>query len=248
VRGSLFVGDEIAGDANGFQYLEPGTRVTAVGSDTLTLSDPTSFEYTPAEGALELGSKPEITGPVPFDAGSRTVEEELSALPRFSLDSVNVEGGPGGKAEHPYFLKFDGSDSVGREIEQIEVDPSGLLGPTANANVVTTVPGGPGTGEIVVWPVNVGGARSRSAVALTIGPLPDGIRAAGPGGGESWGCTGGPAETEVVCTRRATERSSRDVRLGGPADKRLARRPEREKDAAGEAPSCQYTFLGLKYL
>ncbi len=204
VSGSFFVGDEIAGSANGSQYLEPGTVVRAVGPGTLTLSKPTHLGYTPAEGALELSSKPETTAPVAFDAESWALEEALLALPRFAPGSLSVEGGSGGDGEHPYLIKFDGPGAAEREIEELEADPSGLLGPTANANVFTIVPGGPGTGEIVVMPVNIGGAGSRGSVTLKIGPLPDDVRAAGTAVGEGWGCSGGTAETAIVCTSFAT--------------------------------------------
>jgi hypothetical protein len=62
------------------------------------------------------------------------------------------------------------------------------------------VPGGVGTGEIVVLPANIGGAPSSGTVTAEVGPLPEGIISAGKGVGTEWHCPGSAGETTITCT------------------------------------------------
>jgi hypothetical protein len=199
--GTFLVGDEVQGVA--FQYFPPGTTVETISPGTLTLSKATSFEYIVIEGAIKISTPEEVTAPIAFDASPSAVGVALDALPRFGPGSVAVTGGPGGSVENPYSLTF-GGPLADVNVPELEADAAGLLGAHAAARVSTVVPGGLGTGEISISPVNIGGAATSGVTTLRLGPLPEGIVTAGVAEGEEWSCPGGPGESTVVCTSSAS--------------------------------------------
>ena len=190
--GSFHVGDGIAGAG-----IPAGTTAAAIEAGTLTLSQPPT-----ASGAATLTAV-EGTGPVAFDApagGSGSLEEALLSMPALA-GSVTVSGGPGGgSGSSPYLIRFSGS-LEDADIAPLEVDGSALSGDSAFAEARTVVPGGAGTGEIALFPSNVGGAPTVGPISVTLGPLPPGISTSGPGVGQGWSCPGGVGETVVTCTR-----------------------------------------------
>lgn len=176
-------GDELSGSG-----LAPGTKIASVGSGTLTLSD------FPIEGGTYPLSVTKMTEPIPFDASAGAVEA--------ALEAVSVTGGPGGDAEHPYLVEF-GGPLAEQDVAELKADGSGLVGEHAFVHVFTTVPGGPGTGQIAVSPANIGGAPTSGEYTLQIGPLPAGIVTSGPAKGavgSDWICPGGAGESTVTCT------------------------------------------------
>jgi hypothetical protein len=191
--GAFNVGDEVTGE-----FVPSGTTVTAVGNGTLTLSD-----Y-PVEPAVVLLTGTETTAPIAFDAESETVQRALEALPSASPNAFSVSGGPGGDTDHPYFISFGGA--LGNQpVASFSVGASGLEGANHAAQVVTVVPGGPGTGKIAVMPANVGSLPSSGLVEMTLGPLPKGVVTSGQATGQEgvWDCPGGAGESLVVCTSEA---------------------------------------------
>ena len=199
VTGSFEVGQEITRAASAgfaYPYFEPGTVVTAVGPGTMTLSNPTTSEYASFEGALELTSGTTIPA-LAFDSSAEAVQSAIEAA--LGTGSATVTGGPGGTAEHPYYIEF-GGPFANRDVTQLEADSSGLTGAHPFARVFTTIPGGVGTGEIVVLPANIGGAPTSGTVTVKVGPLPSGIVTSGPASGTSWICPGGQGDTTVTCT------------------------------------------------
>jgi len=194
VSGDFRVGDEISGTI--WNYFSPGTVVTAVGPGTLTLSKPTTYEYLSFEGAIGITGSG-TSAAIPYDAPPEDVQSALEDL--LGSGAVSVSGGPGGDAEHPYFVEFAGSlgeQNVGR----LQADSSGLEGEHATVHVFTTLPGGPGTGEVSIDPANIGGATTSGMYTVEVGPLPDGIVTAGPAEGFNWVCPGGAGESTVTCT------------------------------------------------
>jgi hypothetical protein len=189
--GEFRVGDELEG---AFGAIPDGATVTDVGPGTLTLSVYPNF------GGFSIPIKAfEKTGAIAFNAPAGAVQTELEALPAFGTGSVAVSGGPGGDADHPYFIAFGGS-FANQDVGKLEADASGLVGEHASVNVFTTVPGGAGTGEIAIDPVNVGGAATDGEYTVTLGPLPAGIVTAGPGDGVEWECPSGAGESTITCT------------------------------------------------
>lgn len=185
--GAFHVGDEISGE-----FIPPGTTVTALGINTLTLSD------FPTEGGPHTFVGSESTAAIPFNAPASVVQTELEALPVVGLGAVDVSGGPGGDVEHPYFVDFGGS-LADKDVAALEGDGGNLEGEHAAIHVFTIVPGGPGTGEISINPANIGGAPTSGAYSVELG-LPTGIVTSGPAKGENWNCTGGTGASIVTCT------------------------------------------------
>jgi len=194
-------GQFVAGQGVSGEGIEPGTTVAAVGADTLTLSS-----YAKASGTVELKAAP-TTAPIPFDASAETVQGALEALSGYSPGLLTVSGGPGGDAAHPYFLAY-GGPFANQNASEISADSSGLAGEHAFVHVFTTVPGGPGTGEIAIFPANVGGEPSSGVTTAHLGPLPDGIVLSGPphSNNDSWTCSGDAGDIEVTCTTGETMR------------------------------------------
>jgi hypothetical protein len=195
--GEFHVGDEI--EKSIFQYFPEGTVVTAVGAGTVTLSNPTTYEYIRLEGELAGGvniiSK---SAPVDSDAAAGDVQGALEEL--LGPGTVSVSGGPGGTAEHPYFVDFGGSLAE-RNVEELDIDTGNLVGQHAAAHVFTTLPGGPGTGQIAIDPANIGGAPTSGEYTAQIGPLPPGVVISGPVfNTEGWVCPDATGESSLTCT------------------------------------------------
>jgi hypothetical protein len=197
VTASLAVGDEVAGAS--FEYFAPGTEVTAVGAGTIKLSNATTHEYLTSEGAIGFDFS-EKSAPIESDASPRVLASALEAMPALGPGSVSVSGGPGGDAAHPYFVDFTGS-LADRDVQQLAIDGSTLSGAHAHEEVFTVLPGGPGTGEIVIDPSNVGGEETSGVITATLGPLPPGVVISGPAEGEgAWSCPEAAGESSITCT------------------------------------------------
>ena len=99
-----------------------------------------------------------------------------------------VTGGPGGDPETPYAIAFTGA-KADQDVKALSADGSLLSGDAPYAAVSTLVPGGPGTGEIGIFAVNVGALNSSGKVTVQLGPLPAGIVTDGEAEGISgWSC------------------------------------------------------------
>jgi hypothetical protein len=186
--GQFVAGQDISGPG-----IAPGTTVAALGAGTLTLS------ALPIGGGTVTLSATPTTAPIPYNASAAAVQTALEALPGYTQGLVAVSGGPGGDAAHPYLLEF-GGPFADRNVQEVRVDGGGLVGEHHFTTVLTTVPGGVGTGEIILLPSNVGGMPSSGTITAKIGPLPQGILSAGKGVGVEWHCPGGAGETTITCT------------------------------------------------
>ena len=154
VEGEIPVGAELRATGAEEIFL-PGTVVTAASGSTISLSKPPSFLCIYCENVdVAVTYK---TAPIAYNAPAAAMQSALDAA--LGAGSVTVTGGPGGDAGTPYFLAFGGSLAE-QDVEQVKAD-SGLTGEHPFVHVFTTVPGGPGTGEIAVFPANVGGALER---------------------------------------------------------------------------------------
>jgi len=201
VTGTFHVGEEVQGTV--YNYFPSDTVVTAVGAGTLTLSKAIGFEYLTSEGAIPIAGTA-VTAPIAYDASAEAMQSILQAT--FGTGSVSVTGGPGGDVENPYFLEFGGS-LADENVAQLTVNSGQLTGEHPYAHVLTTVPGGPGTGKIVAIPANIGGSDSSGDVTIKIGPLPEGIVFAGPAEGREWHCAGGEGDATVSCFTQEALRS-----------------------------------------
>jgi hypothetical protein len=197
VGAGLAVGEEVAGSS--FEYFAPGTEVTAVGAGTVTLSNATTHEYLTSEGAIGFTFS-EKSAPIAYNAPPQAVQSALEAMPALGSGSLSVNGGPGGDGSHPYFVEFAGP-LAGRDVQQLNVDGSALSGAHAHEEVTTVLPGGNGTGEIVIDPSNVGGEVTSGTATATLGPLPPGIVISGPANSElNWTCPEATGENSITCT------------------------------------------------
>jgi hypothetical protein len=187
-----------------YEYFAPGTKVTATRPGFLTLSNPTSG-YDKSELAIEVFTAFDPTQPLPFNASAKEIQDALQAM--LGAGSVLVRGGPGGAAPSPYILDFSGAGGSGPlsdvHVSQLVADSTGLIGPAANATIFTTLSGGPGSGEIVVEPTNIGGARTQGLITLRIGPLPSSLRATAKAEGLGWTCPETSPGATIVCTSLA---------------------------------------------
>jgi hypothetical protein len=150
-------------------------------------------------GSYTLTHQAQTTVPIAFDASASVVEAALDALP--GVD-VAVSGGPGGAGlEDPYFVTFGGG-LANTDVAALTANDAGLTGDgSESVAVATTVPGGPGTGSLGVFVVNVGGAASSGPMTMKIGPLPTGMVISGlPTLPTGWACTPAAGEVEVTCT------------------------------------------------
>jgi hypothetical protein len=195
VEGSFAVGDELRDEGESHNFL-PGTDVTAVNGLQISLSKP------PAEGCFACENVGvaiiENTAPLAYDAAPAAVQSALQAVPVLGSGSVTVTGGPGGDAEHPYFLAFGGKFSD-EDVERVVVNESELFGPHKQTNVFTTIPGGNGTGELDVLPANIGALPTSGNYTAKVGPLPAGVVTSGEAQGVEWKCSGGAGESTVTC-------------------------------------------------
>ncbi|HET7052645.1 MAG TPA: hypothetical protein VFI09_01860 [Solirubrobacterales bacterium] len=190
VTGTFYEGETVTGEG-----IPAATTITAVDStaNTLTISN-----YPTAGGTYPL-STIRTSAPLSYDAAAEEVQAALEALPGYGPGSISVSGGPGGDAEHPYFIAFGGAFAE-QDVEQLGADASGLAGEHAAVHVFTTVPGGAGTGEIAVNVTNVGGAPSQGEYTLQLGPLPPGVVISGAAKGEGWSCPSAVGESSIACT------------------------------------------------
>jgi hypothetical protein len=132
--GAFHTGDQIEGGCG----VAAGATVTAVGSESLTLSLPVSFppglESCPHIAFRAL----EKTGAIPYDASALELEAALTALPEIA-GNVAVSGGPGATA--PLTVEFIGA--LGHnDVRQMSADAAGLSGGGQSATVATSVQGG----------------------------------------------------------------------------------------------------------
>jgi hypothetical protein len=189
--GSFHVGDILSGTG-----IASGTEITAVEGTTLTTTKATTSKYTSGSVALTIT---EPTGPIPFDASAEELQSALDAMPAFAPGSFEASGGPGGDVEHPYIITFTGPLAE-QQVEGFAVDASGLVGEHPSAHIATPVPGGPGTGTLLVLPANIGGKASSGKITVTVGPLPAGIVTSGPAQGNQWECPGSAAgQSTITC-------------------------------------------------
>jgi hypothetical protein len=186
--GQFAAGQSISGPG-----IAPGTTLSAVSGNTLTLS---ALPIGAGTGALRATA---TTAPIAYNAAAEALQSALEALPGAAAGSFEVSGGPGGDAEHPYFIDF-GGPFVNRNVKELTADESALTGAYPFARVFTTLPGGPGTGEISVAPANIGGLATSGQYSFTLGPLPEGIVTSGPADSEGWSCPGGAGQSTVTCT------------------------------------------------
>jgi hypothetical protein len=193
VSGEFRDGDEVAGKL--FEYFAPGATVTAVEGGIVTLSNPTTFEYLSSEGAIAVTTKG-LTS-VPYNASSEEVQTALEGV--LGAGTVSVTGGPGGTAEHPYFVDFTGP-LADQNVAEVEVDGTGLTGAHASFHVFTIVPGGPGTGIITINPANMGGEETAGEYVVEVGPLPEGILIQEEAHGLNWSCSGPVGSQRTRCT------------------------------------------------
>jgi hypothetical protein len=191
VTGNYHIGDILSGAG-----IAPGTIVTEVGSGTLTTTQATTSEYT--SGSIPL-TITQPTAQIPYDAAAAEVQAALDAMPDFTPGTLTVSGGPGGTTETPYFITF-GASLADQDVEQMGAVFSSLTGEHPIAHVLTTVPGGAGTGTLVVLPANNGAKSTSGKVTAVLGPLPSGVVTAGPSSGTEWNCPGSAAgQATVTC-------------------------------------------------
>jgi hypothetical protein len=184
------------------------TNLAPVQNETQRLGvDAESGTFTLSFGAGGPGLG--TTAPIAATASAAQVQSALNAITNISsLGSVSVLGGPGDKnSNHPYFITFSGGGLANTDVASLSVNSSGLGdGATNTAIITTTVPGGPGTTQIVVYAQNIGGAPSSGAMISISISLPAGIASTAtptsfhghwscaPGGVGQFNCT----STEVV--------------------------------------------------
>ncbi|HVT00135.1 MAG TPA: hypothetical protein VHE08_06420 [Solirubrobacterales bacterium] len=192
---------KVLGDVEGTFY--GGETVTGEGipaSTTITAVDPAAHTLTISNNPTVGGTFPlntvRTTAPLPYDASAQEVQAALEGLPGFGPGSITVSGGPGGDVARPFVIGYRGGHA-NEDVPQLAPDGSALGGEKHYATVATIVPGGPGTGEIVVYPTNVGGKNTNGQITVTVGPLPSGFAVAGAAGGKGWTCTN--TATEASC-------------------------------------------------
>lgn len=197
VEGEFPVGAELRA-TGGEEIFLPGTVVTAVSGSTIRLSKPPSILCVFCEN-VEVAANAS-TAPIAYDASAGEVQSALEAVPALGAGSLTVSGGPGGTAASPFFIEFGGS-LANQDVAEVSADRSGLTGAHPFVHVFTTVPGGVGTGEIVVMLANNGGLPTSGLITAEIGPLPAGIVTTGAGRGTEWECPGGGAgDSMITCT------------------------------------------------
>jgi hypothetical protein len=177
--------------------LAPGTKIEAVGTETLSLSKFPLEGSTEVEPFALIGSQ--TTGPLAFNASAATVQSALEGVPVIGAGNVSVSGGPGGEeGAHPYSIDFRGS-LANQDVEELTTEYSELEGEHAIVKILTALPGGPGTGEIVISATNVGAAPAVGNQKVELGPLPSGIVTAAEAEGTGWTCPSPAGSSTVVC-------------------------------------------------
>ncbi|HEX3519831.1 MAG TPA: hypothetical protein VHT29_12440 [Solirubrobacteraceae bacterium] len=190
VTGQFQVGEEITGAG-----IPAATTITAVGPSSITISK------LPTAGGKDvtIASRQEQTAALPLGASAAQVQAALEALPGYREKTFSVSGGPGADPGNAYFIAFGGSLND-QEVANFVVTGSGL-GEHGYARARTSLPGGAGTGEIAIYPTNLGGKASSGPITVDLGPLPAGVVTAGPAKGTEagwWTCTTEPSK--VQCT------------------------------------------------
>jgi len=151
-EGEFAVGQQIATAIQGGTGLAPGTTIVALGTNTLTLSNPIR-QFENVKGKRFVSNRPYRTTNLPYNASAAEVEAALNALPSINFEgaSVSVSGGPGDSSgSNPYLISFEGGLLARTDPGPIEASDgatplSGGVGVGANtASVTTTIPGGPG--------------------------------------------------------------------------------------------------------
>ncbi len=189
VTGAFNVGEEITGEG-----IPASTTVEAVGAGTLTLSN-----YPTKAGTVALSAGQE-TAPIPYDASAEELQAALEAgMPGFGPGAFQVSGGPGGDAEHPYFVTFAGEAAL-KDQKPFSTGIEGLEGAHKYVHVYTTVSGGNGTGEIGVFPINVGSEDTSGELTVEIGPLPVGVSIPESSENSEWTCSAAAPGATATCT------------------------------------------------
>jgi hypothetical protein len=192
VTGQFQVGQELTGAG-----IPAATTVTAVGPSSITISKP------PTAGGKDvtIASRAVPTASLPLGASAAQVQAALEALPGYREKTFSVSGGPGADPSDAYFIAFGGSLND-QEVANFAATGFGL-GEHGYAHVRTSLPGGPGTGKIAVYPTDVGGKASSGPITVDLGPLPAGVVTAGPAQPSEagwWTCT-----TELSSVHCTTE-------------------------------------------
>jgi hypothetical protein len=192
-EGGFHAGDSISGTG-----IPAGTTIESATSDTLILSQ------FPTKGGTSAITAAEVSGDIPYDASEDELQASLEAMPAFAGHAVDVTAGPGGEAERSWSVAFQ-DDYALKNVDPLVADDGLLVGAHATVSVFTVVPGGNGTGEIKVFPVNVGGRPTSGTLTVEVGPLPPGVVLAAGGEGHNiplvgWNCTGAPGADTAVCT------------------------------------------------
>jgi hypothetical protein len=195
VAGDFHVGDRIAGAI--YPYYAPGTVVSSVAAGMVTFSNATTFEYLPEFESTISATITSTSPPVPYNASAEELQTALEGA--IGTSSVHVVGGPGGTAEHPYFVEFTGA-LASQNVPELLVDWGDLAGPNHFAKVFTIVPGGAGTGMITINPANVGGSVTSGEYVVEVGPLPEGVVTQAEPQGQHWLCSAGVGVREVKCS------------------------------------------------
>lgn len=123
----------VAGEAISGPGIPPGSKVTAVTFDSLTLSN----------AATETAASAPLAAELPFDASASTVQGALRALSTIGTPNATVSGGPAGSS--PLTVEL-GGPLAGSDQPQIACDASGLIGGAPSCAVSTLVDGANGTG------------------------------------------------------------------------------------------------------
>jgi hypothetical protein len=132
IEGTFTVGEVVSG-----QNIQPGTTITGVTSESISISKPTTNAFGPQ--AL-FGDE------LPFNAPAAEVEAALNALPSIGVagGSVVVSGGPGDAGgSSPYAIDFGGS-LAGEDVPPIEPESGGLqlASGVGSAAIAESVKGG----------------------------------------------------------------------------------------------------------
>lgn len=116
------------------EVFPPGTTVSAIGEDSLTLSAPASAtvnaKLVPVTGI-------EKTPPIPLNSSAAEIQAALAALPAVGGGNVSVSG----VAEGSYEIEFKGPLLADVDLAPLSSDASGLT-PAGTVNVFTIQDGG----------------------------------------------------------------------------------------------------------
>ena len=217
-EGSFHLGDVLSGEG-----IAPGTEITAIEGSTLTTTKATTSAYSSGAIALTLSERTEA---LPADASAEALQGAFDALPAFAPESFTVTGGPGGDAEHPYFVTFGGAEFSETDVEALTASWEGL-GPHGFVHIFTTVPGGNGTGLIGVFATNYGTEAAEGTTTVEVGPLPAGIAVPEASTTNGWSCgEAEPGETLTCTTAGKVATFSQPYPVKAPVEVRAGAAPE----------------------